>query len=82
MVIYHLKLERLIEKQFKQVNALKGYEICDCILLISKQIFMLRLFSKDEKNVSMIKKIIAVRPSLVKMLFIVIFIGYVSTWHM
>ena len=30
----------------------------------------------------MIKKIIALRPPLVKMLFIVIFIGYVSTWHM
>ena len=30
----------------------------------------------------MIKKIIALRPPLVKMLFIVIFSGYVSTWHM
>ena len=28
----------------QQFNTLKGFEICDCILLISKRHFMLRIF--------------------------------------
>ena len=37
---------------------------------------------KAKKNMSMIKNIIASKPPVVKMLFIVIFSGCVSTWHM
>ena len=50
-------------------TTLKGFEICDCILLISKWTFHVKYFLK----MKMIKKLIVLRPLLVKMLLIVIF---------
>ena len=52
----------------RQFNTLKGLEICDCILLISKRPFMLHIL-----KMRMVKELIVIRPPLVKMWFIVIF---------
>ena len=49
-------------------NALEGFEICDCLLLISK-----RPFITYSLKMQIVEKLIALRPPRIKMLFIVIF---------